>query len=97
MDLLTTGRWISGAEAADWGLALRAVPVAELDQELEAILETLRGKSRAGLSLIKSVTQQGQSLSLVAALFQFELNPNISFGLVPIISLVVDCGKQAFH
>jgi len=68
MDLLTTGRWISGAEAADWGLALRAVPVAELDQELEAILETLRGKSRAGLSLIKSVTQQGQSLSLVDGL-----------------------------
>ncbi len=64
MDLLTTGRWISGAEAAEWGLALRAVPVAELEGELEAILESLRDKSRAGLSLIKSVTQQGQSLPL---------------------------------
>ncbi len=65
LDLLTTGRWISGAEAADWGLALRAVPAAELDRELEVILEALRGKSRAGLGLIKSVTQQGQSLPLV--------------------------------
>lgn len=65
MDLLTTGRWISGAEAADWGLALRAVPAAELDRELETILEALRGKSRAGLGLIKSVTQQGQGLPLV--------------------------------
>ena len=65
LDLLTTGRWISGAEAAEWGLALRAVPAAELDQELAAILETLRGKSRAGLGLIKSVTQQGQDLPLV--------------------------------
>ena len=26
MELLTTGRWLSGAEAADWGLVLRAVP-----------------------------------------------------------------------
>ena len=64
MDLLTTGRWISGTEAADWGLALRAVPAADLDQELETILEALRGKSRAGLALIKSVTQQGQGLPL---------------------------------
>ena len=65
MDLLTTGRWISGAEAADWGLALRAVPAPELDQELEVTLEALRGKSRAGLGLIKSVTQRGQGLPLV--------------------------------
>ena len=68
MDLLTTGRWISGAEAADWGLALKSVPVAELDRELETILESLRDKSRAGLSLIKSVTQQGQDLPLVDGL-----------------------------
>jgi len=64
MDLLTTGRWISGVEAAEWGLALRAVPAAELDRELETILDGLRGKSRAGLALIKSVTQRGQSLPL---------------------------------
>ena len=64
MDLLTTGRWISGSEAAEWGLALRAVPAAELDRELETILDGLRGKSRAGLALIKSVTQRGQSLPL---------------------------------
>ena len=64
MDLLTTGRWISGSEAAEWGLALRAVPAAELDRELETILDRLRGKSRAGLALIKSVTQRGQSLPL---------------------------------
>ena len=68
MDLLTTGRWISGAEAADWGLALRAVPMAELDRELQAMLGALRGKSRDGLRLIKSVTQQGQSLPLADGL-----------------------------
>ena len=68
MDLLTTGRWISGAEAANWGLALRAVPMTELDQELEGVLQALRGKSRVGLGLIKSVTQQGQGLKLVDGL-----------------------------
>ncbi len=53
MDLLTTGRWISGAEAAEWGLALRAVPVAELERELEAILESLRVKLNRRVSRLK--------------------------------------------
>ena len=41
MELLTTGRWLSGAEAAEWGLVLRAVPVEKLDQELEELLSPL--------------------------------------------------------
>ncbi len=64
MELLTTGSWISGAQAVDWGLALRAVPTAALDQELEQLLAALRPKSRAGLGWIKSITQRGQSLPL---------------------------------
>ena len=64
MELLTTGRWISGTEAVDWGLALRSVPAEALDDELEKILEPLRTKSRAGLALIKSVTLRGMSLSI---------------------------------
>jgi enoyl-CoA hydratase len=64
MELLTTGRWLSGAEAAEWGLALRAVPAGELDQELERLLAPLRVKSRPGLGWIKSVTQRGRDLSL---------------------------------
>ena len=64
MELLTTGRWLSGAEAVDWGLALRAVPADRLDEEVEGILATLRPKSRTGLGWIKSVTQRGQYLSL---------------------------------
>ena len=47
MELLTTGRWLSGAEAAEWGLALRSVPADELDEELEKLLEP-RTKSREG-------------------------------------------------
>ncbi len=64
MELLTTGRWLSGTEAVEWGLALRAVPAEGLDEELEKLLEPLRTKSRAGLSLIKSVTLRGMGLSI---------------------------------
>ncbi len=64
MELLTTGRWLSGTEAQEWGLVLRAVPGEELDQNLEELLTPLRTKSRPGISLIKSVTQRGQNLSL---------------------------------
>ena len=64
MELLTTGRWLSGAEAAEWGLVLRAVPAGELDQELEKLLAPLRVKSRPGLGWIKSVTQRGRDLPL---------------------------------
>ena len=64
MELLTTGRWLSGVEAADWGLALRAVPAEGLDEELEKLLKSLRTKSRAGIALIKSVTLRGRGLSI---------------------------------
>ena len=64
MELLTTGRWLSGAEAVEWGLALRSAPPEQLDQELEGLLEPLRTKSRPGLGWIKSVTNRGQGLSI---------------------------------
>ena len=64
MELLTTGRWLSGSEAVDWGLALRTVPGDDLDAELEALLGQLRDKSRTGLGWIKSVTRQGRDLPL---------------------------------
>ena len=64
MELLTTGRWLSGAEAVDWGLALRSVPAEKLDEELEKLLGPLRTKSRAGIALIKSVTLRGRGLSI---------------------------------
>ncbi len=64
MELLTTGRWLSGTEAQEWGLVLRAVPAEELDQNLEELLGHLRTKSRPGFGLIKAVTQRGQDLPL---------------------------------
>jgi enoyl-CoA hydratase len=64
MDLLTTGRWLSGAEAEAWGLVLHAVPPKALDEELEKLLTPLRVKSRPGLGWIKSVARRGQDLPL---------------------------------
>ena len=64
MELFTTGRWLSGAEAVDWGLALRAVPAASLDAELETLLSALRPKSRAGLARMKSLARASQHLPL---------------------------------
>lgn len=64
MELLTTGRWISGTEGVEWGLALRSVSADNLDEELESLLKPLRTKSRAGLGLIKEVTLRGMSLPM---------------------------------
>lgn len=64
MELLTTGRWLTGPEAVEWGLALRSVPSNQLDEELENLLSSLRTKSRTGLGWIKSVTQAGSHLPI---------------------------------
>ena len=51
MELLTTGRWLSGAEAVDWGLALRSVPAERLDAELETLLSACGPKAARGWNL----------------------------------------------
>ena len=64
LNLLLTGRWLSGVEAQDWGLVLRAVPADKLDEEREALLSQLRDKSRAGLGWIKQAVLEGQNMAL---------------------------------
>ena len=59
LELLFTGRWMTGAEAAQAGLALRAVPKDLLDEELESLLQTLRDKSRHALARIKKLAMAG--------------------------------------
>ena len=64
MELLTTGRWLSGKEAVSWGLVLRSAPAEELEQTLEDLVAPLRTKSRPALSRIKAATLQGQVMPL---------------------------------
>jgi len=64
MELILTGRRLTGVEAAQCGLALRAVPPDQLDAALEALLAQLRVKSRTGMGWIKSAVNQGLDLPL---------------------------------
>ena len=64
MELLFTGRWLSGKEAQEWGLALRAVPPEQLDQELEGLLDQLRHKSDQGMARTKDMVRRGRQLPL---------------------------------
>jgi cyclohexa-1,5-dienecarbonyl-CoA hydratase len=52
-DLILTGRSITGREAADMGLANRALPEADLESALQSTLERLTTLSPVSLSLAK--------------------------------------------
>ncbi len=64
LELLFTGRWLTGAEAAQAGLVLRAVPMDELEGDLEALLADLRDKSRHALARIKKLALEGDRTHL---------------------------------
>lgn len=69
-ELLFTGRWLSGAEAAAIGLVLRAVPRVRLREEVGALTAELATKSRAGLAFTKRAVQRGEGLPLRAGVDQ---------------------------
>jgi enoyl-CoA hydratase len=56
--LMMTGDLIHGREAADMGLALRAVPRDKLDAAVEALVARLRGVPRNQLMMTKLVVNQ---------------------------------------
>jgi putative hydratase len=67
-ELILTGRWIDGTEAAEIGLALRSVPRAELADAVEEIASRFRTLSRACLGATKAAIVDGESLPLSSAL-----------------------------
>jgi cyclohexa-1,5-dienecarbonyl-CoA hydratase len=61
-DLILTGRTISGAEAAEFGLANRAVPDAQLDAAVEESIGYLRKLSPASLAITKKAIYAWDSM-----------------------------------
>lgn len=67
-ELIFTGRWMDGREAAACGLALRAVPREALGDAVEEIVGRLRPLSRPCLAATKSAMRCGADLPLADAL-----------------------------
>ena len=67
-ELILTGRWLMGPEAAAIGLALRSVPRAELAAAVEELADRFRRLSRPCLGATKRAIVGGESLPLEVAL-----------------------------
>ena len=59
LHLMFTGGRLSGKEAEEWGLAYKSAPADKLEEEVEAILASLRDKSRPALGAIKKAVYEG--------------------------------------
>jgi enoyl-CoA hydratase/carnithine racemase len=68
LEILYTGRWLSGIEAAARRIVLRAVPEPELDAAVSALTDQLMDKSRASLSYMKRAVLAGEDVPLQTAL-----------------------------
>lgn len=68
MGLLLSGDRLSGAQAANLGLAYRSFPQSEFDQATEEFVATMAGRERSALMAIKRLVVSGLRGSLSAAL-----------------------------
>jgi enoyl-CoA hydratase/carnithine racemase len=68
LEILYTGKWMSGAEAAEKGIVLRAVAENELSATVSTITDSLAEKSRESLKYIKRAALAGLDVPLESAL-----------------------------
>lgn len=68
LGLLLSGEWISGRQAAEWGLAYRAVPAGELESEALMLAGRLAERSKKGLEVMKRLVMQGVEEPLANAI-----------------------------
>ena len=68
LDLMFCARWLTAAQARDWGLVAQVVPDAELRQQALAYCEQLATRSQPGLAAMKRLARQGADLPLTDAL-----------------------------
>ena len=62
-ELILSARWLAGREAVDYGLALQAVPLAELLPRAIAFAHTFTDKPRATIAAMKRIFAEGEGLS----------------------------------
>lgn len=67
-ELIWTAKWLDGKQAADLGFALRSVPLSQLGNAVEELLDQLRNKSRPCLAAVKRAIQQGEPLPISDAI-----------------------------
>lgn len=70
LEILYTGKWVSGEEAARLGIVLRSVPCGRVEEEVYDLAATLAKKSRDGLRYTKRAALAGLDLDLAAALHE---------------------------
>ena len=74
-ELSYTGRRFTGAEAAEWGLAVRAVPAVELDSAVQALADEIAANSKGSLLAYKDLYRASERLPLLEGL-QYEFGTN---------------------
>jgi enoyl-CoA hydratase len=81
LELVLTGRRLSAAEAAGWGLVNQVVPPAELDARTAELLKSLTGKSQAVLALGKRAFLAAEGLPVDRAIELLAANLSINVTL----------------
>lgn len=64
LELIYTGKWLTGPEAVEYGLALKAVPLDRLVSETQNLVDKLTDKTRDSLKYIKRAVLHGWDLPL---------------------------------
>lgn len=67
-ELILTARWLTAGEARDYGLVLAVVPLAQLSDRTEELLDELRRKPASVLRAVKRAIRDGADLPLVRGL-----------------------------
>ncbi|TDC54302.1 enoyl-CoA hydratase/isomerase family protein [Actinomadura sp. KC345] len=66
--LLLAGRWLTGPEMADWGLALSSVPQAELMDEVTRLTDALGNRSKTVTATLKRLLNAAPDVTLAEGL-----------------------------
>ena len=62
-ELILSARWLTGAEAVEYGLALQAVPLADLLPRSVTFAHSFTNKPRATIAAMKHIFAEGEGLS----------------------------------